>query len=171
MDSYGKAEYRQHNFRSRKSNVNLLFGSCGGVIVVMFFLAHSFSLLLPSYIYFSILHSPLKVCLIYLCLRTLKTLQFKEVWIIKIRSMWDRSSIMELTWTSVTSVNCSFVPFLMQNLEGISSIFKMRSDTTFARVPKSVQWNQYRHDVILDKCQPFSLKYILCRRKYACLWT
>jgi hypothetical protein len=63
-------------------------------------------------------------------------------------------------------MDCSSVPFLIQDLE-ICSNFKMRCDTTFGEVSKSVQWNQPKTHPILAKCSKSSFKYNLYRRKYA----
>ena len=66
-----------------------IFLGAWSLIVAMFFLvmsSHFFSL---SYIYFCIIHSPLKLCLIYTgYFRTLKIVQLKKVQIIGMRRMW-----------------------------------------------------------------------------------
>lgn len=61
MYSCGKAEYSQHNFRSRKNKVSFYFGRCGGIdsgyflsgTVAIFFPYFGFLYLLSHYSQFS----------------------------------------------------------------------------------------------------------------------
>ena len=80
MYLYGKAEYSQHNFRSRKSNVSLFFGLCG-VVEIGYVLSGTFLLISFAFLYLLLTYS-MKINSRYilhkvsnilrLCLRTLK---------------------------------------------------------------------------------------------------
>ena len=65
-----------------------IFLGAWALIVAVFFLVMSSHFFLLSYIYFCIIHSPLKLCLIYIgYFRILKIVQLKKVQIIRMRRM------------------------------------------------------------------------------------